>query len=323
MIRRRTTPWIHRWARPIMVAIAALGAIETAFLTVVEFTGNASAACPTSGCEAALSSPYAQVFGVPLTLFGFLAYTFMGIMAAVPLAINPADRKELRSKLENQTWPLLFMGGTAMTIFSSYLMYLLIFQIKGLCPYCIASALFSLSLFVLSAIGRDWEDVGQLIFTGVIVGMVTLIGALGVYANANNTAIAPDAGNAASSSPGSPGQAGPPITTTSGEAELALAKHLTQLGVKEYGAYWCPHCHDQKQLFGKEAAAFLNYVECDPNGKNPRPQLCKDAKIEGFPTWEIKGQKYAGVYALEKLADMTSYQGPRNFKNAIASPTVQ
>lgn len=322
MIRRRSTPWIHRTARPIMVAIAAAGALETAFLTFVEFTGNASAICPTSGCEIVLSSPYAKVFGLPLTLFGFLAYTIMGILAGVPLAINPADRKELRSKLENQTWPLLFAGGIAMTIFSSYLMYLLIFQIKGFCPYCIASAAFSLSLFVLSAIGRDWEDVGQLVFTGVIVGMVTLIGALGIYSNAN-TAIATGEANTASNSSASAGQPGIPITTTSGEAEIALAKYLKQIGAKEYGAFWCPHCHDQKQLFGKEASALFEYIECDPNGKNARPQVCKDAKIEGYPTWVIKGQKYSGVYSLEKLAEMTGYQGPRNFKNASAAPGAQ
>lgn len=302
-----------------MVAIAAAGALETAFLTVVELTGNAAAACPTSGCEAALSSPYAKVFGVPLTLFGFLAYTTMGILAAAPLAVNPAERKELRSKLENQTWPLLFAGGTAMAIFSSYLMYILIVEIKGLCPYCIVSALFSLSLFVLSAIGREWEDIGQLLFTGVLVGMVTLIGALGIYANANTQ----NATGGADTAVNTPGQAGKPITTTSGEAEIALAKHLTQIGAKEYGAYWCPHCYDQKQLFGKEAVSFLNYVECDPNGKNARPQLCKDAKIEGYPTWEINGKKYPGAYALEKLAELSGYQGPRNFKNASAAPGVQ
>lgn len=317
-MRRRSTPWIHRWSRPLMVAIAAAGALETAFLTVVEFTGNAAAVCPTSGCEAALSSPYAKVFGVPLTLFGFLAYTIVGILAAAPLAINPAERKELRSKIDNQTWPLLFASTTAMAIFSSYLMYILIFEIKGLCPYCVVSALFSLSLFILSVIGREWEDTGQLLFTGVLVGMVTLTTALGVYANVNTA----NAAGGANTAVNTPGQVGKPITTTSGEAEIALAQHLTQIGAKEYGAYWCPHCYEQKQLFGKEAAALLNYIECDPNGKNAQPQLCKEAKIEGYPTWEINGKKYPGAYPLEKLADLSGYQGPRNFKNASAAPGI-
>ncbi len=48
------------------------------------------------------------------------------------------------------------------------------------------------------------------------------------------------------------------ITTTSGAAEMVLAQHLKQTEAKFYGAFWCPHCHDQKQLFGQEAVAQSN-----------------------------------------------------------------
>lgn len=33
-----------------------------------------------------------------------------------------------------------------------------------------------------------------------------------------------------------------------------------------YGAFWCTHCHDQKEEFGKEAMADFPYVECYPDG---------------------------------------------------------
>lgn len=33
-----------------------------------------------------------------------------------------------------------------------------------------------------------------------------------------------------------------------------------------YGAFWCSHCYDQKQMFGKEAMAEFPYVECYPEG---------------------------------------------------------
>lgn len=320
MVRKRSTPWIHRWSRLLMAGIAAAGALETAFLTVVEFAGKAGAVCPTSGCEQVLTSPYAKIFGVPLTLFGFLAYGTMAGLAASPLAVNPATNKDLRLKLENTTWPLMFMLATAMVVFSGYLMYILAFNIKAFCPYCLASALFSLSLFVLSLVGRDWDDIGQLFFNGVIVAMVTIIAALGIYANANNLVNTPAGQNAASSSPGK-GEA-PPVTTVSGESEIALARHLTQVGAKEYGAFWCPHCYDQKQLFGKEASALLDYVECDPEGKNSRTKMCLDAGIKGYPTWEIKGQIYQGVQSLNKLAELSGYTGPTNFKNNLGIQTA-
>jgi hypothetical protein len=107
----------------------------------------------------------------------------------------------------------------------------------------------------------------------------------------------------------------PPIKNTSGEAEIALAKHLQKIKAKMYGAYWCPHCHHQQELFGKQAWPTITYIECDPKGTNPRPDLCQKAKIQGYPTWEIKGKFYPGTQSLETLAQISGYKGKRNFKN--------
>ena len=307
MIRRRSTPWIHRWSRTVMGAIAAIGVVETAYLTIAKFT-TGSVICPTSGCDKVLNSPYATVFGtVPLSLLGCLAYLSIAILALAPKAVNPNTNKGLHSQLENKTWQALFIITAAMVIFSSYLMYLMAFEIKDLCIYCISSALFSLSLFVLVLVGREWEDIGQLVFTGILVAMVSSIGALGLYNSVRSPA----------TSVSTPGIVAPAVTTTSGPAELALVRHLREIGAKEYGAYWCPHCHDQKMLFGKEAAALIDYIECDPRGQNSRAEICQaaGANIKGFPTWEIKGQFYSGTQSLEKLADLSGYTGPRNFQN--------
>ena len=307
MIRRRSTPWIHRWSRTVMGAIAAIGVVETAYLTIAKLT-TGSVICPTSGCDKVLNSPYATVFGtVPLSLLGCLAYLSIAILALAPKAVNPNTNKGLHSQLENKTWQALFIITAAMVIFSSYLMYLMAFEIKELCIYCISSAVFSLSLFVLVLVGREWEDIGQLVFTGILVAMVSSIGALGLYNSVRSPA----------ASVSTPGIVAPAVTTTSGPAQLALARHLREIGAKEYGAYWCPHCHDQKMLFGKEAAALIDYVECDPKGQNSRAEICQaaGANIKGFPTWEIKGQFYSGTQSLEKLADLSGYTGPRNFQN--------
>ena len=164
-----------------MAAIAAIGVVETAYLTIAKFT-TGSVICPTSGCDKVLNSPYATVFGtVPLSLLGCLAYLSIAILALAPKAVNPNTNKGLHSQLENKTWQALFIITAAMVIFSSYLMYLMAFEIQELCIYCITSALFSLSLFVLVLVGREWEDIGQLVFTGILVAMVSSIGALGLY----------------------------------------------------------------------------------------------------------------------------------------------
>jgi uncharacterized membrane protein len=202
-----------------------------------------------------LSSPWASVLGQPLPLFGLLAYIGMLIFALAPLALNAGENHKSQKQLENLTWWLLFVGAIAMSVFSGYLMYVLAFQLKAICPYCIASALFALTMLVLTVTGKDWEDIGQLLFTALIVAVVTLIGTLGVYSQVSPS------GNITESTDGKPTaitftpkeqpnpQFGWEITTKSGEAEIALAQHLVKSGAKEYVAYWCPHCHEQILYF--------------------------------------------------------------------------
>jgi uncharacterized membrane protein/glutaredoxin len=306
--RRRQAPWIHRNSRLLIAAVAILGALNTGYITATKLFGG-EAACPTSGCEQVLSSPYAYLFGIPLSLFGLLAYAGMAVFALAPLAVSPDKNKPLRTELENWTWLLLFVGSTAMLVFSGYLMYIMasqfvaVYGASGICYYCIASALFALTLFVLTLIGRAWDDVGQLLFTGIIVAMVTIVGTLGVYANIGGSATA-DASS----------QSGPAVTSTSGQAEIALAKHLASIDAKMYGAYWCPHCHDQKQLFGQQAWREITYVECAPDGQNAQPDVCTAQGIEGYPTWEVNGRKLSGTQTLQQLAEASGYQGPTNFQ---------
>ena len=323
MRRKRSLPWIYRWSRPIIGAIAIAGAILTTYLTITKILGG-EVTCSVDGgagsCSDVLNSPYAEVFGLPLSLFGCLGYLSMATFALSPLVVDPEKNRGLRKQLENSTWLLLLAGSTAMAVFSGYLMYVLAFKIQSVCYYCIGSALFALSMFILTIVGRDWEDIGQIFFTGAIVTVLTLVGTLGVYANVDNPSIVgvPDADGLipiteAEGSPEPP--KGWEITTISGDSENALAEHLTAVGAKKYGAFWCPHCYEQKQLFGKDAFEKVTYVEC-ADAKNPRLQTpaCQQAKITSYPTWEIDGKLYPGTQELPKLAELTDYQGDTNFK---------
>ena len=107
----------------------------------------------------------------------------------------------------------------------------------------------------------------------------------------------------------------PVVGPQSGDSEVQLAQHLSRIGVLYYGAWWCPHCHQQNALFGREAVENLSYVECDRDGRNPQTQTCREADVAGYPTWEINGELYAGVQSLETLADLSGYTGPRAFVN--------
>jgi hypothetical protein len=90
-----------------------------------------------------------------------------------------------------------------------------------------------------------------------------------------------------------------------------LALHLTATNAKMYGAYWRPHCIDQKKRFG-EAQKLVPYIECDSKGVNPQTELCQQKGITGFPTWEIDGKMLSGDRSLDELATASGYTGDRN-----------
>lgn len=82
-----------------------------------------------------------------------------------------------------------------------------------------------------------------------------------------------------------------------------LAQCLTESGAKFYGAYWCGHCSNQKELFGDDVQ-YLTYIECDPGGENPDPEACRQAGIKAFPTWILgDGTALVGTQQLETLAE--------------------
>ncbi len=81
-----------------------------------------------------------------------------------------------------------------------------------------------------------------------------------------------------------------------------FAQCLTDTGVKMYGAWWCPHCESQKELFGS-AFDRLTYIECSTAARTMN-QTCKDAGIEGYPTWEFSdGSRASGEQSFASLSE--------------------
>lgn len=85
----------------------------------------------------------------------------------------------------------------------------------------------------------------------------------------------------------------------------SFAQCLSEKGAMFYGAFWCPHCRDQKLLFGK-SQKLMPYTECStPDSKSQLP-ICIEKKITIYPTWEFAdGTRKEGVLPLEELATIT------------------
>ncbi len=309
MTRRRQVPWLHQYSRLIIGSIAIVGILNTTYLTWVKLSHNG--VCGTEGCDIVLTSPFANVGDFPLTGLGLLGYLAVAVMAFAPSLVNPKTNKATHNQLNNLTWLGMFIAGVGMAVFSGYLVYLLAFVIKAACPFCILSAISTFAIFGLTLFGHDWEDLGQIVFTGIAVALFSVVISFVFYGMAVGTEIS-------DIRPATPPERGIgwEIKSTSTPTEINLAEHLTQKGAKMYGAYWCSHCHEQKQLFGKQAWAKVNYVECAEDAiKNPpQPEVCKQAGVKGFPTWEINGKLDPGVKPLGKFAELTGYKGDTKFK---------
>ena len=283
-----------------MAVLATIGVIDTGSITLSNWGWIGDLSCSSNGlfgcngCEKVLSSAWGSLLGQPLALFGLLGYGAVLLMAVGPLVLQG----DLRVSLGQKSWWGLFLLSTGMAVFSGVLLGVMAFGIRDCCPFCILSAGLSTALFVLSLIGGDWEDRGQLIFSGVITALLVGVIGLGWAASVGRPVV--------DSAPG----VAPPVRSESNAGQIALAEHLTASGAKLYTAYWCPHCHDQKELFGRQATEKLTVIECAPDGRNSQRELCEAKKIEGYPTWEINGQLDSGVKPLAKLAEASGYQGP-------------
>lgn len=88
-----------------------------------------------------------------------------------------------------------------------------------------------------------------------------------------------------------------------------FAQCLTDAGAKFYGAYWCPHCQDQKKLL--QNSKKLPYIECSTPDGQAQVQVCIDAKITSYPTWVFAdGSVGDGLQSIEVLAEKTNCAAP-------------
>jgi uncharacterized membrane protein/glutaredoxin len=282
-----------------MAVLATIGAIDTGAITLKRWGLIGPLSCPggAEGCDKVLNSAWGSLFGQPLSLFGFLAYATVLALALLPLVL----KGEARAAISERSWWGLFLISSGMAVFSLLLMGLLLFKIKAFCLFCVLSAVLSLALFALSLIGGEWEDRGQLVFRGVLVALLVGLVGLGWAASVDRPAALTTRGTPL------------PVTSVSTPATMALAEHLTRTGAVMYSAYWCPHCHEQKELFGKEATAKLKVIECAADGVNSQKALCDSKNLEGFPTWEINGKLDSGVKPLARLAELSGFKGGPSF----------
>jgi uncharacterized membrane protein/glutaredoxin len=259
---------------PLLI-LSVLGMAMSAYLTYSAWQGRAVAGCTAgSACDVVLNSRWSTLFGMPTSFWGFLTYL---LLAAIAWNKRVANRWRF-------AWVVSLFG----LLYSLYLTSVSFFELQAACPYCLTSLGLMAVIFIALTFQRPANLSGfswGRWLAKTVGGTLLVVVALHLYYA------------------GYWGKArGPEDPWIRG-----LAEHLTKIDAKFYGASWCPHCADQKEMFGSSGNR-LPYVECSPGGrKAPQAPICKDKNIQNYPTWIINGERYTGMQSLDSLAQYSKY----------------
>ncbi|MDT8439048.1 MAG: vitamin K epoxide reductase family protein [Wenzhouxiangellaceae bacterium] len=266
----------HRLQPDVPVSVlAVIGLLISGYLGFFAHGAEAPLFCSAeSGCGVIQQSTYAELLGIPTALWGFGLYALI-LWSATTL---PPRLSRWRR--------LAWLSGLGCAI-SVYYTLTGIIALDATCGWCLASAVTMTMMFVTvllrrpeSAPGQPWGAFALNLF--VVWALTT--GALGAWQN---------------------GWLLPPEN----QELRALAEHLEESGAKYYGAFWCPNCQRQRQLFGRSADR-LPYVECTPNGRGGMVAFeCIAADISAYPTWVINGRRLQGVLTPEELSRHSGFAG--------------
>jgi uncharacterized membrane protein len=131
----------------LLAAVVALGGIADAvYLTIHHLTAEPVPCGEAFDCGAVLTSPYAEIGGIPLAAFGAAAY-----FAAFSLALLAAFGNRLM-------WKLFTVQIVLMALFTLYLLYLQAFVIKAYCQFCLISAGITFTLLIIALISKFWRS---------------------------------------------------------------------------------------------------------------------------------------------------------------------
>jgi uncharacterized membrane protein len=258
-----------------LFGLALVGMAVSAYLTFSALQGEQVAFCAVGGgCDVVLSSRWSTLFGIPTSLWGFLMYAALATVAW--------------NKHADNQWKFAWVISLFGLLYSVYLTSVSLIVLQATCPYCLTSLTLMTVIFITVTLQRPanlprftWGPwLAKTVGSGVVIVLALHLYYAGFWGNAPQ--------------PEDPWIRG-------------LAEHLTDTGAKFYGSYYCPHCAEQKEMFGGSVKR-LPYVECSPGGPSaPQAAECSAKNIQGYPTWIINGERYVGTQSLEALAEASKY----------------
>jgi uncharacterized membrane protein/Zn ribbon nucleic-acid-binding protein len=273
----RTT--LPNW--PLLV-LSLIGMIIAGYLSYTGWTGSAAAFCEEGqGCDIVQSSQWATFLGAPTAFWGLLTYAALAFIAA---------RVEKASAQWRRAWMVAIVGWGV----SAYLTAVSLFVLQATCVYSLASfgiftAIVALLVWRRPATMPRFAWPRWLLQTGAAALLVIAI----MHVQSRTAAISAD----------------------EDPYLMGLATRLAESGATFYGASWCPHCQQQKAMFGASENR-LPYVECSPGGRSaPAARACIAARVNVYTTRVLAdGERISQVLSTDELARRVGYKASTSRK---------
>jgi uncharacterized membrane protein len=136
--------------RQAIALLALVGFFVALYLWLYKIGVAGPLKCGTGACETVQTSPWAELFGVPVAFYGVVGYA--GILGVALVALQPAWLGRRGPGL------LLAALATGGLLFSAWLTYLELFVIHAICRWCLASAVIMTAIWGVAVAGW-WRSV--------------------------------------------------------------------------------------------------------------------------------------------------------------------
>ena len=131
------------WWQAVSFVAALAGTGVAAYLVRVHYDVNALV-CTVGDCKTVQESEYAELWGIPIAIFGLGMY-----LAVLGLGAARWRRPERHGIFTLAAFALALSGA----LYAAYLTYLELFVIDAICQWCVASAILTVVILAAEAVG--------------------------------------------------------------------------------------------------------------------------------------------------------------------------
>lgn len=131
--------------RQAIVLLALVGLLVATYLWLYKIGVLGVLQCGTGSCEYVQTSPYAEIFGVPVALVGVVGYVVLFLIGLA--GVQP------RFATDRRVTVLLAVLATIGFAFTLYLTAIELFVLHAICRWCVGSAVIMTAIWGLALAG--------------------------------------------------------------------------------------------------------------------------------------------------------------------------